>query len=309
MATPHVNSNTGRSTRTSVGSGQSSRVGLRQGVQTEADQPQGQCAGRDRQQCAFGHALRQETLPARAKGRAHREFATAYFRPRQQKVRQIGAGDQQHQAGCDLKHPDRTAGAADDLFLERCHLQNMTGVGIRGARRGIRRQRSKHVSGDADTLTPLFGERPQFRLSGLRRDLVFQSANQPQAVSESIPGVERGETQRRPDVRPDIRHVGARRHDADHFAAPAVHFHHLTDNRLSAKRGLPQLVRENHQSRHQCGRIRSVSLSGSEQAALRRLHAESVEQMLVHVDRTHAPGPVGPGEIRLARRKRSDRRK
>ena len=251
----------------------------------------------------------QETPPACAKRRAHREFAAAYFGPRQQKVGQIGAGDQQHQAGGDLKHPNRTGGAADDLFLEGHHLQNMTGVGIRGPRRGVRRQRSKHVSRDADTCAPLFVERRQFRLGCLRRHLVLQSANQTQAVSAAIPGVERGETQRRPDVRPDIRHVGARRHDADHFAAPAVHFHHLADNRLSAKRGLPQLVRENDQSRHQCSRIRSVSLSGSEQAPLRRLHAESVEQMLVHVDRTHPPGPVGPGEVRLARRKRPDRGK
>jgi hypothetical protein len=64
-------------------SGQSCGVRLRHRVDTDAREPQRQCAPGDGQQRAFGDELPEETGAARAKGGADREFTTAYCRTRQ----------------------------------------------------------------------------------------------------------------------------------------------------------------------------------------------------------------------------------
>ncbi len=171
----------------------------------------------------------------------------------------------------------------------------MTGVG------------SEHVIADADTLAPLFVERRQFPLGCLGCDVVLQAADHPQGVSGAIPAVGRVQSQRQPDLWPDIQDVGARRHDADHFARPAVHFHRFPDHRLSAKRGLPQLVRENSDRWQLLSRRRvtePVGFSAGEQPSLGRLQAERVEQILVDVRVTHAPSSAGGSQIHLARARR-----
>jgi hypothetical protein len=187
----------------------------------------------------------------------------------------------------------------------------MTGVDIRRARGGIRRHRHKHVIADADTLPPVFVEHLQFCPGRLRRDAVLQSADHAEDVSTAMPGGGRVQPQRQPDLRPDIHDIGARRHDADHFAAPAVHFHHSPDDWLPSERGLPQLVRENRDRRQRCLRILPGGFSAAEQPSLSRPQAERLEQMLVDVDVTHAPGPVVGSQIHLARtqHERPNRRK
>ena len=59
-----------------------------------------------------------------------------------------------------------------------------------------------------------------------------------------------------------------------------------------------------------CGSFLAVS-PAAEQPSLSRLQAERLEQMLVDVDVTHAPGPVVGSQIHLARaqHERPDRRK
>ena len=68
-----------------------------------------------RQQHTFGHELPEQPSAAGAERRAHGKFAMARFGAGQQQVRQIRAGDEQHEADGDLQHPDRLTGLAKDL--------------------------------------------------------------------------------------------------------------------------------------------------------------------------------------------------
>jgi len=54
-------------------------------------------AGRQREQQTFSDELCDQTAPARAERGAHAEFADARCRPREQEVRDICAGDEQHE--------------------------------------------------------------------------------------------------------------------------------------------------------------------------------------------------------------------
>ena len=84
---------------------------------------------------------------------------------------------------------------------------------------------------------------------------------------------------------------------------------------LAAERGLPQLVREDH-DRRQRNRRRArrrrragqIGLALAEQPALRRLHAERGQQAVVDRRRPDAQRPIAGGEVDLAGRERADRR-
>ena len=66
---------------------------------------------------------RSSVRAAGAQRGAHRELAVPGLGSGQQQVGEVGAGNQQHEADRGLQHPDGAAGAADDLFLHRLHLQ------------------------------------------------------------------------------------------------------------------------------------------------------------------------------------------
>ena len=117
-------------------------------------------------------------------------------------------------------------------------------------------------------------------------------------MTAAIPAVGRGQPQRQPDLWPDIQDIGARRHDANHFAAGCSRPRFPTIG--CPKRGLPQLVRENRDRRRRCLRIRPVSFPAGEQPSLGGLQSQSSEEMLVDVRVTHAASSVVGSEIHLA---------
>ena len=85
-----------------------------------------------------------------------------------------------------LQHPDRAAGAADDLFLHRLHLQDVAGAGVGLAIGFVGRQRREHVLLHADALAPVLDQRGELGLRLLRRDAVLQPADQIEKVAAAV---------------------------------------------------------------------------------------------------------------------------
>ncbi len=73
---------------------------------------------RDREDHALGEKLPHDTPRARPESGADGEFPTPPGRARQQQVRHVGAGDQQHEADRSEQHEKDALDAADDVFLE-----------------------------------------------------------------------------------------------------------------------------------------------------------------------------------------------
>ena len=84
-----------------------------QRLHADAGEQHAEGAAGDRQQHAFGHELPEQPAAACAKRRAHREFTMTCLGAREQQVREIGAGDEQHETDGGLQHPDRAARAAE----------------------------------------------------------------------------------------------------------------------------------------------------------------------------------------------------
>ena len=63
-------------------------------------------AGGDREEHRFGEQLPNQPRPAGAERQPHRDFAAAADRSREQKVRDVRAGDQQHEADDDGEHAE-----------------------------------------------------------------------------------------------------------------------------------------------------------------------------------------------------------
>ena len=82
---------------------------------------------------------------------------------------------------------------------------------------------------------------------------------------------------------PAVHEVDAGRHDADDIVGPAIDVHGPSDDRLSAKCALPQLVRENRERRPSQARAggHRVGFSRAEEASVRGLDAEHREQVVV----------------------------
>ena len=93
-----------------------------------------------------------------------------------------------------------------------------------------------------------------------------------------------------------IHQICARRHDAHDFVRTPLDVYRLSNERPSAKRALPQLVRQDRQRRSQrSSPPRSFLLA--EEASLRRPNTEGGEQMCVDGDGAHATRAVACREI------------
>ena len=86
----------------------------------------------------------------------------------------------------------------------------------------------------------------------------------------------RMDADRQPDFRAAVHEIDAGRHDADDLVGPAIDVHGLSDERLSAEGGLPQLVREDRDRRPaQAGPGgHRVGFSRGEETSVRRLNPE-----------------------------------
>ena len=145
------------------------------------------------------------------------------------------------------------------------------------------------MSLDARALAPVLNERVELCLRRLHRDAVLQPPDEIEEVTAAILAIERAEPEGHPDVGAVVHHIGAGRHDANHLAAQAIDLDGLAHHRTSAKRGLPQLVRENDDAwRQRSGltghrrRTDDIGFSAGEQPSLRGPHTERIEQMFVN---------------------------
>jgi hypothetical protein len=135
-------------------------------------------------------------------------------------------------------------------------------------------------------------------------------------MAAAILSISRVEAERRPNLRPVVHHVHARWHDADHFARESVDFNRLPDDVLTAKRGLPQFVRQDDDRRERgrggagrWGWTREVGFPLPEQAPVRRLHAEGGEEAVIDSRRSHAKWTITSCQVDFAGGERPNCRK
>src|SRR5262245_47472973 len=95
----------------------------------------------------------------------------------------------------------------------------------------------------AGTLAPVLDECVEFRLRRLTRDAVFQSPHDMEDVEAAVLTNSRREPERQPDCRVVVHDIDAGWHDPKDFVKPTVDIHGLSDEWLSSKDRLPQLVR------------------------------------------------------------------
>ena len=102
-------------------------VGVRGEHRAQAGEAQRRAerAADDGEQHALGQELPQQAPTARAERRADREFPLPRFGAREDQVRQVGAGDEQHESHRALQHPQRRADPAHHVGLQRRHLQHV----------------------------------------------------------------------------------------------------------------------------------------------------------------------------------------
>ena len=161
------------------------------------------------------------------------------------------------------------------------------------------RDRVHQGSRDADALAPVLEERGELGFGRLRCDAVLQPPDHLQDVVLPQPANHRVHADRQPDLRVVVHDVEAGRHDADDVVRPAVDLHGLPDDRLPAKRRLPQFVREDRDRRAADARARRhrIGLARREEPSLFRLHAKGRQQMVVHQRRAHPHRAIARREI------------
>src|SRR5262245_12474186 len=162
-----------------------------------------------------------------------------------------------------------------------------------------------NVARRAGTLAPVLDECVEFCLRRLRGDAVFQSPNDMEYVEAAVLTNGRREPERQPDCRVVVHDIDAGWHDPKDFVKPTVDIHCLSDERLTSKDRLPQLVRNNRERwRQPPGTTRFFR---GEESSLRWLNAKRAEETRVDRDRPHAERPTARREVDLAGRVSSAR--
>src|SRR3990170_7293508 len=108
----------------------------------------------------------------------------------------------------------------------------------------------------------------------------------------------RREPEGQPDCRVVVHDIDAGWHDAKNFVGTALDIHSLSNEWLSSKDGLPQLVRENRERWRQPPG--TIGFFLAEETSLRRLNAKRVEQMGVDRYRAHAQRSTACREVDFA---------
>ena len=110
------------------GARQVGRRHRRDGAHAERRQGQADDAAQAREQQALDQQLTHDLEPRRAEREADGDLRLPRRGARQQHVRDVGAGDQQHEADRDEQHRQAEPRVADDALLERHHLHVAVGV-------------------------------------------------------------------------------------------------------------------------------------------------------------------------------------
>ena len=174
-----------------------------------------------------------------------------------------------------LEHRSGRLDPADDVLLERVHLQPVC--------RGVR---DVAASGEH---RPARQHAVEVVLSLVWRDAGLQATDEIEEVIAPTILIEEVHLERPPELDLLVVHVETRRHDADDPAAHTVHLDHAAEGAGCAAEGvLPEFVRENHHIlAARCG----VLLG--ERATPRGGNAQRGEQVLAHRRGHRADGLIG----------------
>ena len=225
-----------------------------------------QRAAGEGEQPVLDHELSHEARAAGAERRAHREIALAARHPRQQQVRHVRAGDEQHEADRAHQDGERRSNAAGQLVLQRHE-----------------RHRRRRILG--------WKLAAQLRLHGVdvcARGFERRPGPDPAEGLQMLAGATR-EVQRTvvTDKRPHVRalvevlrdeRLERRRHDADDGEGLIVHADDAADDsRVGAEPTLPEAVAQDDDS----PAVRRIFLD-SEIAPDNRSHAQRVKEVRRH---------------------------
>ncbi len=184
-----------------------------------------------RQYQAFGHQVAHEALATSAHRRPHGKLASTFHRPREQEVRKVGAGNQQHtRRGAGERHEQQTR-AGRDVVAQR----------VRGG------------AGSCDLAVLLRGASRQhrpFRPHIFDREAFAQTADRIQPVVVPILVVALIEPHRRPERDVAGREEEVGRHDADDRVRGVVEIERLPDDAPVAREViLPEAITEHDRAR------------------------------------------------------------
>jgi hypothetical protein len=83
-----------------------------------------------REQHALGEELADDAPPGRAHGEAHAQLADARVRAREQQVRDVRAGDQQHERDREPEQQEHRPGLADQGLADQHRAEHLVAVGV-----------------------------------------------------------------------------------------------------------------------------------------------------------------------------------
>ena len=263
----------------------------RQAPQQQGRHPDAEPTARDAQQRALGEHLPHQPGASGAKGGAHRHLARSRDRARQQQIRNVRTGDQQHETDGPQQHHQRRANWAGDRIGERLdsHLARGIVVGI-----------------GFGELTPdrvQIGDSLSVADSG--PDLADRLEVLAAAACERLADVV---AERRPHLRALVEALGDERleltwHDPDDLERLTAHLDLPADGRwVSAKAAAPQTVAQDHDAVP----VRRV-VGCLEIAAARRARAKHREELPADAKRGHAFGRAVRDERRQPRSNRDER--
>ena len=246
---------------------------------------------------------------AGTKRRQQREFTLTCFGPRQQQIGHVGTRDQQDEPNGRLQHPDRLAGAAEDLVRQRRHPQHVAVAALR--RRKEDMAGVTGAWGDAGARTPGFRERVQLVLRRRRGDVLFQPSNEREVVVVARLAFGLCETEGQPDLRVRVHEIGAWRQDANDLKSPPIDVDAVADDRLRAVRGLPELVRDQRHGLGDCARAwkrrrADVAIIAGKETPLGEPNSQNIQQVRVDDGRADAKRALASHEIGLVGPERAD---
>ena len=208
-----------------------------------------------RQHAAFGDQLTQQPRPPRAERGPHRDLALARFRSRNQQIRHIRAGNQQHETDRRHQHRQRETERSKHLDVEWADLDSAFLIRLRIRLLEATRNRVQLGLrlGDCD--------------AGLQPGQHLKSAIA--ALSQPLGGVAHDE--RNPDIGAVAEATETRRHDADDGERLRIEQNRAADDpRVAAELTLPEPVGE-HGDRDL---LWHHVLAGEKRASMRWIDAE-----------------------------------
>ncbi len=206
-------------------------------AQAGVGQDEANDAARQREREALREELPRDSAPAGAERGMNREFLLPRFGPHEEQVRDVRAGDEQHEADGPEEHPKDAPDVADHVNRQRANI----GTNLHVVEH-LARETARHRE-------PLRHDRDEARDVGVRlldRHSRLQSSD---ALIAEVSDVELGaiEAEGKDKLRILIEEAESVGEDADDFARAAVDCHRFSDDRwIAPELSLPVGVGQQH---------------------------------------------------------------